>query len=194
LNSRKYLLSFTGRERFSFPEFHKYLTPLHGKHGVYAVFQLDHYRKSTVRNGFGGKVVSPLPPEKQTQDIFYKLLMDSIFAASPRGDNLYSVQLTEILSAAAVPVIYADGWVMPYTKDVVDWSDLAVILPEGKVNQTLDVLQSISDEERCKMQQRILTFYEEYVADSTGRLRAVLKILNSRLNRDLKDITNYTSA
>jgi hypothetical protein len=194
LNSRKYLLSFTGRGRIPFPEFEEYMKPLHGKNGVYAVFQLDHYIKNPVENAWGGKVVSPLPPENQTQDIYYRLLMDSVFAASPRGDNLYSVRLAEILSAAAVPVIYADGWVLPYTRDVVDWSDLAVILPQRKVNQTLDVLQSISDEERCKMQQRVLTFYQQYVADSTGRLRGVLKILDSRLNRASKDITNFTSA
>ena len=170
------------------------MEPLHGKNGVYATFQVDHYLSSTVENAGGGKVLSPLPPENQTQDIYYKLLMDSVFAASPRGDNLYSVRLAEILSAAAVPVIYADGWVLPYTKDVVDWSDLAVILPQKNVNQTLDVLRSISDEERCKMQQRILTFYQQYVANSTGRLCGVLKVLDARMNKASKEIANFTSA
>jgi Cft2 family RNA processing exonuclease len=170
------------------------MEPLHGKNGIYAVFQVDHYIKSPVTNAGGGKVLLPLPPENQTQDIYYTLLMDSVFAASPRGDNLYSVRLAESLSAAAVPVIYADGWVLPYTKDVVDWSDLAVILPQRKVNQTLDVLRSISNEERCRMQQRILTFYQQYVANSTGRLRGVLKILDARMNKASKDITIFTSA
>jgi hypothetical protein len=59
-NSRKYLLSFTGRDRIPFPEFRKYMEPLHGKNGIYAVFQVDHYIKSPVTNAGGGKVLLPL--------------------------------------------------------------------------------------------------------------------------------------
>jgi hypothetical protein len=44
------------------------------------------------------------------------------------------------------------------------------------------------------MQQRILTFYQQYVANSTGRLRGVLKILDARMNKASKDITIFTSA
>jgi hypothetical protein len=74
-----------------------------------------------------------------------------------------------------------------------DWSDLSVILPQKKVNQALDVIQSILDEERCKIQQQI-HFYRQYVAHSTGRLWGVLKILDTRLNRTSKVITDFTSA
>lgn len=81
-------------------------------------------------------MLDALPPGHQTRDTYCNLLMQSIFAGAPRGDNLYSVRFSEILSASSIPVVYSDGWVLPYNQDVVDWSELAVLLPEKHVNQT----------------------------------------------------------
>jgi len=191
--SRPYLFSFTGRRRLTFPQYHTYWEPLHGQNGVHAVFTFKHYEPSNVTNLFGGKVLDALPPEHQTRDAYCNLLMQSIFAGAPRGDNLYSVRFSEILSAATIPVVYSDGWVLPYNQDVVDWSDLAVLLPEKHVNQTMDILLSMSKQETCQRQQRILEFYNNYVADH-GRLRAVLKLMDARINRASHEITNFTAA
>jgi hypothetical protein len=194
--SRSHLFSFTGRGRKTFPQYRLYWEKLHGKDGVHAVFTVDHYKNNpkNMTNGWGGKVLEALPPQNQTQDLYYKLLMDSVFAGAPRGDNLYSVRFSEILSAATIPVVYADGWVMPYTQDVVDWSELAVLLPEQNVSQTMSILQSMSAQEVCKRQQRILEFYQNYAADSHGRVRAILKIMDARLNRASHEISNFTAA
>jgi hypothetical protein len=192
--SRPYLFSFTGRARVTFPQYKKYWSPLHGKNGVHAVFTHSHYNQNNVSNAWGGKVLEALPPENQTQDAYYNLLMESIFVGAPRGDNLYSVRFAEILSAATIPVLYSDGWVLPYNQDVVDWSELAVLLPEKNVSQTMDILQSMSEQEICQRQQRILEFYKNYIADSKGRLRAVLKIMDARLTRTSHEITNFTAA
>jgi len=181
-DSRRYKFSFVGRTRIPFPEFHKYLKPLHGRNGIYAKFQHDHYEQNkTFFNAWGGKVVNAVPKEKQDNDIYYALLKDSIFAGVPRGDNLYSVRFAEVLSAAAIPVIYADGWVLPYTRDVVDWSNFTVMLPQRNMNQTFEILDAIPAWQRCKMQQQVLWNYHEYVADSKARLRGILKVLDSRL-------------
>ena len=179
-SSRALLFSFQGRRRVPFPQFDKYLRPLHGKEGVHAIFQVDHYKQSHhPQNLWGGSVLAPVAPENQTQDDYYNILKNSTFAGSPLGDKLYSVRFSEILSAGTIPVVYADGWVLPYNKDVVDWSELAVLIPQRKVNQTMDLLRLIPAKERCEMQQKVLAFYNNYVADSHGRLRAVLKLDNA---------------
>ena len=139
-------------------------------------------------------MLEALPPEKQTQDTYYKLLVESIFAGAPRGDNLYSVHCSEILSAATIPVLYSDGWVLPYNHDVVDWSELILLLPESNVSQTMDILRSMSAQEICQRQQHILEFYKNFLADSHGRFRAVVKIMDARLNQASHEITNFTAA
>ena len=180
--SRSLLFSFTGRRRIPFPEFHTYLEPLHQKGGIYAVFQEAHYGRHP-RTKEGNRVVAPMAPENQTQDDFYNLLMNSVFVGAPRGDCLYSVRFSEILSSGAIPVVYSDGYVLPYNMDVVDWSEVAVLIPQRRVNETMDVLRAIPEETRCQMRKKGFEVYQRYVADSAGRLRAVLQIVDAALVR-----------
>ena len=183
--SRSLLFTFVGRQRLPFPEFDAYLAPLHKTGGVYAVFKWDHYKNTGhPLNRGGGSVVGPVAPENQTQDDFYNLLMKTDFAGAPRGDCLYSVRFSEILSSGAIPVVYSDGWVLPYNRDVVDWSEVAVLLPQRRVNDTMDVLRAIPDETRCQMRKKGFEFYQNYVADSAGRLRAILQLVDAALARE----------
>lgn len=182
--SRSLLFSFVGRRRIPFPQYHRYLEPLHQTDGIYAVFQDDHYVKADhPLNFLGNAVISPVPAEEQKQHVFYNLLTNSVFAGAPRGDGLYSVRFSEILSSGAIPVVYSDGWVLPYNKDVVDWSEVAVLLPQRSVHTTMDVLRAISDETRCQMRTKGFEVYQRYVADSAGRLRAILQIVDAALAR-----------
>lgn len=192
--TRSHLFSFTGRARNKFKAYKMYWAPKHGKNGVHAVFTTNHYKQKNTTNAWGGKVLEALPPENQTQDHYNNLLMDSVFVGAPRGDNLYSVRFSEIMSAAAIPIVHANGWVLPFTKDVVDWSELVVLLPEAKVSQSLQVMRSMSEQEICQRQQRILAFYKEYIADFSGTLRAILKIMDARIDRESHEITNFTAA
>ena len=188
--SRSLLFSFVGRPRARFPKFNTYLEPLHQTGGIYAVFNLDHYSNSEHPfNGQGRPVLVPVPPENQTQDIYYNLLMKSDFAGAPRGDGLYSVRFSEILSSGAIPVVYADGWVLPYNRDVVDWSKVAVLLPQRRMNETMDVLRAIPHETKCQMRKKGFQVYRRFVADSAGRLRAILQIVDAALARQ-KSTTN----
>jgi hypothetical protein len=182
--SRSLLFSFQGRHRVLFPEFSQYLEPLHQTGGIHAVFHREHYIRSEHRRKAGvWPALYPVSPENQTKDMFYYLLMNSVFAGSPRGDFLWSIRFSEILSSGAIPVIYADGWVLPYNKDVVDWSEVAVLLPQSRVNETMDVLRAIPDETRCRMRKKGFEFYQRYVADSAGRLRAILRVVDAALAR-----------
>ena len=113
------------------------------------------------------------------------LLRSSRFAGAPRGDCLYSYRFSEVLSAGAMPVVYADGWILPYTEDVVDWNDVSVLLPQVEVNRTMDVLKSFDSDRLCEMQQKVVQFYDDYVRDSDARLRGILKALEGRLRREV---------
>jgi hypothetical protein len=183
-SSRNLLFSFHGRIRLLFREFDKYFAPLDGTHGIHAKFHREHYDNPTnPKNAIGRTVLSPVAPENQTQDDYYRYLATSIFAGSPRGDNLYSVRFSEILSSGAIPVVYSDGYVLPYNMDVVNWTELAVLVPERRVRDTLAVLRAIPDSTRCAMQQKGLAFYRDFVADSAGRLRAILQLVDAPILR-----------
>ena len=169
--TRPHLFFFKGRPRFA--EFGDYFGPLHGTQGIYANFGVDHYEFN----------VTEVSLEKQRGDQYMNLLRSSRFAGSPRGDNLYSYRFSEILSAGAIPVVFADGWIMPYTSDVVDWNDVAILLPQGDVNRTVDIMRSYSDDRMCEMHITVLQFYDEYVRDSHARLRGILKVLEGRMRR-----------
>lgn len=197
-NSRAHLLSFVGRPRVGFDEFQKYFESLHEKDGVHVKFGFTHYEKA--RNNrteeTGNAVLVPLASgEQQRQDEYYRSLMDSYFVPTPRGDNLFSVRFSEVLSAGAIPIVYSNGWVLPYNKEVVDWSELAILLPQERVSETLTILKSIPRKEMCKGQQKVLSFFNEYASDSHGRLRAILIIMDARLNRKSDaDITTFSAA
>lgn len=111
---------------------------------------------------------------------YRSLLTNAKFSAAPRGDQLYSYRFTEILSAGAIPVVYSDGWVLPYTKELVDWRDYMVVIAENQVNQTFDILSRISPERRCRMRQKGQDMYQKYMSSTGALLQGVLDVLEIR--------------
>ena len=115
--------------------------------------------------------------------IYADIMRQTIFAAAPRGDNLFSYRFAEILSAGSVPVVYADGWLPPFNtpnenkEQAFDWSECAVFIPESDYNKTLIILRSIPNSRRCKMQQCALKAWERYVSSRAGWLRGILDSL-----------------
>jgi hypothetical protein len=99
---------------------------------------------------------------------YKRVMKDSIFAGAPRGDNLFSYRFAEILSAGTIPVVYADHWVPPFDKSVVDWAKCAVFIPESEYDKTGDILRAIPDEVRCEMQQCALDVWDRFVSSRTG--------------------------
>lgn len=100
----------------------------------------------------------------------------SIFAAAPRGDNRFSYRFTEVLSAGAIPVIHSDGWVLPFSHQLIDWAnECAVIIPENKVNETITILKRIDPATRCRMRKRCYDIYTKYMANAEGTVAGVLE-------------------
>jgi hypothetical protein len=98
-----------------------------------------------------------------------------------------------VLIAGCIPAIFADGWVLPYNRDVVDWTKIAVLLPQRRVGETVAILRNITMETRCQMRKGILDFYNDYAKDSHGRLRVILKLVDARVNQSSASTTAFSA-
>jgi hypothetical protein len=99
---------------------------------------------------------------------------------------VHPTEITYIVTSSARLYVYADSWILPYTSSVVNWNNMAALIPQGEINQTLDILKSYDNDWICKMQKAVLKFYNEYMKDSFGRLRGILKVLEGRLTHEVK--------
>lgn len=119
---------------------------------------------------------------------YQQMLMNSIFAACPRGDNLFSYRFTEILSAGAIPVVWADGWVLPFRPELVHWAKCcAVILPERNVNTTIHVLESISQQRRCELRRNGYSIYKKYMETSMLQISGLVEGLELLRKNETSD-------
>ena len=113
---------------------------------------------------------------KLSQYSYEEFLADTVFALAPRGDNKFSYRFTEVLSAGAIPVVLADDWVWPFRPELVDWKQCAVILPEKDAGAAaIAYLDSISEEERCRMRQACRTIYKYYVETPVKQIDGIVK-------------------
>jgi hypothetical protein len=72
---------------------------------------------------------------------FAALLARAVFALCPRGEFLFSYRVFEALAAGAIPVVLADGWVLPFQEaDGVDWVRFAVSVPEAQARNLTALL------------------------------------------------------
>ncbi|KAL3786544.1 hypothetical protein HJC23_006794 [Cyclotella cryptica] len=163
---RKYIFSFQGQRNYGRGQ----MAFLTGDDVYINLIDQEKYAKDiTVGGGDSMKYTS--------------IMKQSMFAASPRGDELFSYRFAEVLSAGAVPVVYADGWLPPFntfnetTEQAFNWSDCAVFIPESDYKKTLDILRAIPDAKRCMMQQCALGAWDMYLSSRSGWLRGILESL-----------------
>lgn len=103
-------------------------------------------------------------------DFYFYMMKSSKFGAVPRGDDLFSYRFSEVISGGAIPVIYSDGWMLPFRKELVDWNKIAVVIKQTEASRTMEILSSISDEERCKMRKRLVEVYNKYMQTPLGEI------------------------
>ena len=110
---------------------------------------------------------------------YQELMSRTTFALCPRGDALFSYRFSEALSFGAVPVVLADGWVLPFG-DLIDWSGAVVVVPEASVAGLKQRLMQIPLDTRCRMRQRASELYEHHFATMDAQWRSLLHILEQR--------------
>jgi Exostosin family len=157
-SNRTYLFSFVGSVRNDVRE---ELIKLHNKSIGVISLPLRRYLNELATN------VTPVT--------FPDLLRGSVFAGAPAGDNLFSYRFAEVLTAGAIPVVHSDGWVLPFRHELVDWSECLLHLPESSIPDTIAILNNITAEQRCRMRQRCLEIYNEYMSTGEGTIRGILE-------------------
>jgi hypothetical protein len=158
--TRKYLFSFQGK--FG-PHVRQELASLNNGRDVIGRVGNDHFRSGDL----------------QLMDDFVMdytaVVQNSLFVGAPRGDNLFSYRFSEILSAGAIPVVFADDWLPPF-QTTIDWSQCAVFLPQNQGAQTIQLLKNISNEKVCQMQQCGLDLWDKYASSREGWVRGLIEV------------------
>lgn len=174
-DDRPYLFSFTGN--FRHPVRQKLLELHDPSSGVF----VHHHFGGTWNTSSIGR--GKFDQFANVDGNYTTLLSQSKFAGVPRGDNLFSYRFTEALSGGSIPVIFADGWLLPFSEDLVDWSTIAVLIPEDQAAHTLDYLANLTVSQRCRMRKKGYQFYKQYMADSKGVIGGIVESLE-RIRRD----------
>lgn len=91
------------------------------------------------------------------------------------GDNLFSYRFSEVMACGSIPVVYADGWVFPFGKDLINWTDVAVIINEDDILKTISILSQISEEQRCRMRQKVVEIYRKYIETGRGTIMGIIE-------------------
>jgi hypothetical protein len=112
--------------------------------------------------------------QQRPNETYTDILAKSQFAATPRGDNLFTYRFTEALASGAIPVVLADHWVLPFRPELVDWTGCAITIPEGRAITTEYVVNAISSEEICRRRQRCYQIYETYIMSATKTVTAIV--------------------
>ena len=158
---RKYLFSFQGRRGFGREGLHKFDND--PEFFIRIFDERDQYKTDIRTDG-------------QDSNNYTGIMKDSTFAGSPRGDLLFSYRFSEILSAGAIPVVYADGWLPPFNSHVIDWEKCAVFIPESDFDKTAEILRAIPEEKQCEMQKCALNAWDKFVSSRAGWVRALIAV------------------
>ena len=103
------------------------------------------------------------------------LAKTSAFSAVGRGDNLFSYRLSEVMACGSIPVVYADDWMLPFGKDLINWTDAAVVIREADTLQTISILSQIPAEQRCRMREKALEIYRKYIETGRGTVQGIIE-------------------
>jgi hypothetical protein len=159
--TRKWLFSFQGRTGFG----REQLLSLHDGKRVFV-------RLASSLPEYSNEIRADQPADSWR---YKDVLMESVFVGAPKGDTYFSYRFAEILSAGSIPVVFSDEWLRPFRKEIVDWEKSAVFIPENKMNKTLEILEKISIEEQCRMQQAALYNWDEYISSRVGWVKGLVE-------------------
>jgi hypothetical protein len=71
--------------------------------------------------------------------------------------------------------VYADNWLLPFGKDLINWTEAAVIIPEAETLDTVNILSKISVEQRCRMRQKVYEMYRKYMETGRRVIRGIIE-------------------
>ncbi len=102
------------------------------------------------------------------------LMAASLFAFVPRGDAEFSYRLLEAMSFGCIPIVIADGLVLPFDR-LVPWADISLHMPEAKVADLPAFLSQVSPSRIAAMQRGVVDAYQTHFADMQRIIGALLR-------------------
>ncbi|GIX96492.1 hypothetical protein CEXT_261751 [Caerostris extrusa] len=112
--------------------------------------------------------------------VLNQVLQESTFCLIIRGARLGQTALSDAMKAGCIPVIVADGYVLPFA-DHIDWQRASIIVFEENLADLIHILKSVSDERISEMRSQVCFLWEKYFSSVSLITKAVLDVLNSRI-------------
>lgn len=94
---------------------------------------------------------------KKEKEEYQNILARSRFSLCPRGAGHGTLRLWESLQAGAIPVLLADGYILP---PGFDWHNCMVILKENEAKKIPEILAKISPEREAIMRENCLKAFD----------------------------------
>jgi hypothetical protein len=104
---------------------------------------------------------------------YVSLMARSIFAFVPRGDAEFSYRLLEAMSFGCIPVIVADGLVLPFDRSI-PWPEISLHMPETRVAQLPTILSHLAPDRIAAMQHGVRATYARHFANMSGIVQTYL--------------------
>lgn len=112
---------------------------------------------------------------RNTSDPYLSMTVLSSFAAVPLETGKEAARLTEVMSAGAIPVVLAvDEVPLPFS-NLIDWTEVAIFVPEYDAIKTADILSSISPARQCAMRKRVVEVYDKYCSSAKAIAHGVIE-------------------
>jgi hypothetical protein len=89
-----------------------------------------------------------------SDNMYYMYLSKSKFCLIVRGFRAWSPRLLDAIWFGCIPVIIADWYALPL-QGLIEWTDIAVFVPESQVSKLKSLLLSVSAERLAEMQVNI---------------------------------------
>ena len=107
-----------------------------------------------------------------------EVMARSVFTLCPAGYGRWSFRLVEALLHGSIPVLLADDYVLPFA-DQVRWDDYAIVVPESRSDEVVDLLRALPAERVATLQANILRDRERFMKPAV--LEMVGKALEARV-------------
>jgi len=138
ISMRKYKASFVGQydAKHYMSDIRERLFDLYSNREDMCVIRRDqwHYQEVVYRNG--------TTTDSSKEREYKRILEDSVFSLCPSGTGPNSIRLWESMSYGCIPVLLADGLVLPSIPNL-NWKDVFIIWKESDLPNLLDYLTSL---------------------------------------------------
>lgn len=108
------------------------------------------------------------------------VLKQGVYCLVVRSARLAQAALLDMLASQCIPIIIADDIVMPFNSHL-DWHRLALFVPEEKIRNLLNIIQSVSDERRTELYWQQRWVYERYFSSIEKIVLTTLEIINEKV-------------